>query len=106
MRMNQYTSQFTQSTERRKNLSTNRFFSRLRSHRMTALLTLILCLCTSINTFAQSDNAQISGFVKDTAGAVIAGAKVVVKSETKSVERTAITNEQGYYVISNVPPDV
>jgi hypothetical protein len=68
-------------------------------------VSLFMCVCTSINVFAQSDNAQVSGFVKDSSGAVIPGARVVVKSQTKSVERTAITNEQGYYVISNLPPD-
>ena len=42
--------------------------------------TLCLIFSFSITVFAQSDNAQISGFVKDAAGAVVAGAKVVVKS--------------------------
>src|SRR5262245_54676459 len=58
------------------------------------------------SAFGQSDNAQITGFVRDPSGAVISGAKIVVKSQAKSVERTAVTNESGYYVISNLPPDV
>ncbi|MBI3653067.1 MAG: TonB-dependent receptor [Acidobacteria bacterium] len=69
-------------------------------------LALLFLLCAASSVFAQSDNSQISGFVKDTTGAVIPGAKVVVKSQTKNTERTAVTNEQGYFVISNVPPDV
>jgi hypothetical protein len=59
-----------------------------------------------MNVFGQSDNAQITGFIKDSSGAVISGAKVVVKSQAKSIERTAVTDDQGYYVISNLPPDI
>jgi hypothetical protein len=85
-------------------LSINNFLSRFVSKSIASLL--ILLICTSVSVFAQSDSAQISGYVKDSAGAVIAGAKVIVKSQAKSIERTAITNDQGYYVIANVPPDV
>src|SRR5882672_5097408 len=70
------------------------------------LLIVSLCLCSSISVLAQSDNAQISGFVKDSTGSVISGAKVAVKSQTKSTERSTVTNDQGYYVVSNLPPDV
>src|SRR5262245_57370989 len=64
-----------------------------------------LSLAMSITSFAQSDNTQISGFVKDQAGGVISGAKVTLKSETKSLERSAITNSEGYFVITTLPPD-
>src|SRR5215831_3822437 len=65
----------------------------------------ILSLAISITGFAQSDNTQISGFVKDQAGGAVAGAKVTVKSETKSLERNATTNGEGYFVITQLPPD-
>jgi hypothetical protein len=93
-----------QSKEKSKKMGTKNSLRRFGSKAIALLLTFLMC--SSLSVFAQSDNAQISGFVKDTAGAVIAGAKVVVKSEAKSVERTAVTNDQGYYVISNVPPDI
>src|SRR5262245_29929466 len=64
-----------------------------------------LSLATAITGFAQSDNTQISGFVKDQAGGVVAGAKVTLKSETKSLERSATTNSEGYFVITTLPPD-
>ncbi|HKQ73607.1 MAG TPA: carboxypeptidase regulatory-like domain-containing protein [Blastocatellia bacterium] len=63
-----------------------------------------LSLAMSITSFAQSDNTQISGFVKDQAGGVIAGAKVTVKSETRDFERVATTNGEGYYVVTQLPP--
>jgi carboxypeptidase family protein len=62
-------------------------------------------LAISITSFAQSDNTQISGFAKDQAGGAISGAKVTIKSETKSLERSATTNSEGYFVITTLPPD-
>src|SRR5262245_54793229 len=64
-----------------------------------------LSLAISLTGFAQSDNTQISGFVKDQAGGVISGAKVTIRSETKSLERSATTNSEGYFVITTLPPD-
>mgnify|MGYP000644449246 CR=1 FL=1 len=64
-----------------------------------------LWLAFSLTAFAQSDNTQISGFVKDQTGGAIAGAKVSVKSETKSFERTTTTNAEGYFVVTTLPPD-
>jgi hypothetical protein len=64
-----------------------------------------LSLAISVTSFAQSDNTQISGFVKDQSGGVIAGAKVTIRSETKSLERSATTNSEGYFVITTLPPD-
>src|SRR5262245_61155977 len=62
-----------------------------------------LSLSISITGFAQSDNTQISGFVKDQTGAVISNAKVSVKNETNGLERTATTNGEGYYIVTQLP---
>jgi carboxypeptidase family protein len=62
-----------------------------------------MSLAISITSFAQSDNTQISGYVKDSSGAVVAGAKVTVKSESKDFSRSGITNSDGYYVITSLP---
>ena len=103
--MDKHTKQLARTMKRRNNPSARESLGRFNSRLLSLFLSLFVCLCTSTSILAQSDNAQISGFVKDSAGAVIPGAKVVVKSQTKSVERTAVTNDQGYYVISNLPPD-
>jgi len=63
-----------------------------------------LSLAISITSFAQSDNTQISGYVKDSSGAVVAGAKVTIKSESKDFSRSGITNNEGYYVVTSLPP--
>src|SRR6202050_4102103 len=56
------------------------------------------------SAFAQSDVASISGFVKDASGAVVPGAKVVVKNEGVEFERTLTTNNEGYYFVAALPP--
>jgi hypothetical protein len=63
----------------------------------------LLLTAISIVGFAQSDNTQISGFVKDPSGAVVANAKVSAKNETNGLERTATTNGEGYYIITQLP---
>ncbi|NDD65219.1 MAG: TonB-dependent receptor, partial [Acidobacteria bacterium] len=71
---------------------------------VTGLLACLM-LAFSVPVFAQSDSTQLSGFVKDAAGAVVANAKVVVKSETKVFERSAVSNAEGYFAVPNLPPD-
>ena len=58
----------------------------------------------SFSAFAQSDVASISGFVRDSSNAVVPNAKVVIKNEGVEFERTANTNNEGYYVVSALPP--
>ncbi|MBP6821186.1 MAG: carboxypeptidase regulatory-like domain-containing protein [Acidobacteria bacterium] len=67
---------------------------------------LAIILAISQTTFAQSDNAVITGFVKDAVGAVIAGAKVTIKNDSRSFERITTTNSEGYYVVSNLPSGI
>ncbi len=66
-----------------------------------------VALCLLIFTvsglmFAQSDLGTISGFVKDPSGATVANAKISVRNN-RGVERVAITNDSGYYAITNIP---
>ena len=77
-------------------------FSRVRITGQILSIGLILLL-SALVAFAQSDNTQISGYVKDQAGAVVANAKVTIKSESRDFERTATTNSDGYYVITQLP---
>ena len=50
----------------------------------TCLLALSLAISTQV--YGQSDNAQISGFVKDASGAVVPGVTVSAKSESHAFE--------------------
>src|SRR3989454_7374934 len=57
---------------------------------------------SSVAVWAQA-TAQISGTVKDQSGAVLPGVEVTVTQTETSVSRTAVTNETGSYVLSNLP---
>ncbi|MBZ5725553.1 MAG: TonB-dependent receptor [Acidobacteriia bacterium] len=73
----------------------------LRSLR-AALPALLVLLCASLAP-AQSDLGSISGFVKDQSGATVPKARVAVRNQS-GLERQTVTNESGYYAITNVPP--
>jgi len=77
--------------------------TKIRTLFANGLMAVLLLAAISIVGFAQSDNTQISGFVKDSAGAIIANAKVSAKNETNGLERMATTNAEGYYVITQLP---
>jgi hypothetical protein len=72
------------------------------SSKRAILIALILALAASL-AFAQSDLGAISGFVKDPSGSTVPNAKVTVRN-TSGLERTANTNDTGYYIITSIPP--
>jgi hypothetical protein len=70
--------------------------------RLVALACVLLALTPVL--FAQSDNASISGVVKDPSGAMIPSARIVLTDERTTFERRTTTNESGYFVFTPVPP--
>ena len=52
---------------------------------------------------AQFDSGQISGYVRDSSLAVIAGATVTIINEGSNDQRTTTTNSGGFYVVPNLP---
>jgi hypothetical protein len=67
----------------------------------TALCLALICLC-ALTTKAQQATATLSGRAYDTNGAVIAGARVTVKQKGTGIERSAETNSEGLYVLTNL----
>jgi hypothetical protein len=67
---------------------------------------LVAVLCVSVltggNLWAQA-TAQISGSVKDQTGAVLPGVEISATQTETGVSRMMITNEAGFYVLSNLP---
>jgi hypothetical protein len=61
-----------------------------------------LLILTGGDAWAQA-TAQISGTVKDQTGAVLPGVEVTATQTETRATRTAITNETGSYVLSNLP---
>src|SRR6266446_2575483 len=55
------------------------------------------------SAFGQSFSAAISGFVRDTSGAVIPGVTVTAKQTESGLTRTVITNENGDYRMPSLP---
>ena len=68
------------------------------------LLTLTLLLGSFVShALGQSVGATVTGVVKDSTGATIPGAKVVVTNLATNVERAGASNGTGLYTISDVP---
>ena len=53
---------------------------------------------------AQSPDGTISGIVTDPTGAAIAGAEVLVVNDLTRVQYPGKTNDEGIYLVSNLPP--
>ena len=68
---------------------------------VTALFMLLCCAGVAL---AQTETGQIAGTVKDPNGAVVPGASVSVKAVNTGAMRTATTNDQGQYVVTNLQP--
>lgn len=60
----------------------------------------IVCAVTVI---AQTGTSNITGTVRDTAGAVVPGANVTAKNEATGVTSTQTTNDSGLYGFSSLP---
>src|SRR5436189_4181625 len=67
-----------------------------------ALLVVLGTVVICSNAWAQA-TAQISGTVKDQSGAVLPGVEITATQTETGVTRTAITNETGSYILSNLP---
>ncbi|HYY98519.1 MAG TPA: carboxypeptidase regulatory-like domain-containing protein, partial [Pyrinomonadaceae bacterium] len=67
-------------------------------------LVLLLLITLGVNVAAQTETGQINGTVKDPNGAVVPGAAVTVKSVETGAERTATSNEDGAYTVTNLQP--
>jgi Carboxypeptidase regulatory-like domain len=66
---------------------------------LLALLLIAACSCCA--AWAQA-TAQITGTVKDQSGAVLPGTEVTATQTETGIARTAVTNETGSYVLSNL----
>ncbi|MEK7752687.1 MAG: carboxypeptidase regulatory-like domain-containing protein, partial [Acidobacteriota bacterium] len=67
------------------------------------LLAFLLVLIRPCSVHAQMSTGQISGHAKDPTGAVVPNVRVTVASAGIGVTRTGLTNESGYYIVTNLP---
>ena len=61
-------------------------------------------VCFGALAYAQLDFGSITGFAKDPSGAFVPKVKVTIKNEATGQEQTAITNDSGYFVVTNLAP--
>src|SRR5438445_1165634 len=61
----------------------------------------LIVVFSAVSIWAQA-TAQISGTVKDQTGAVLPGVEVTATQTDTGIARTAVTNETGSYVLSNL----
>src|SRR5437879_1928915 len=66
---------------------------------LAALIGFLPRLCLAQAT----GSAAVSGTVRDTMGAFIAGAEVVLNETARNLDRTTTTNEAGLFVFPTVP---
>ncbi len=53
---------------------------------------------------AQSNAADLRGFVRDQQGSVVQNATVTARNTATNLTRTTTTNNEGFYAITNLPP--
>ncbi len=75
---------------------------------MSRVISAMLCFTLAFGSISQPAwgqraTASISGLVTDSSGAPVPGATVTVKNRSTSVERTAVTNNAGFYSITALP---
>src|SRR3970040_1664748 len=75
---------------------------------MTVSRTLLVCALSSFLTttsaLAQLSTAQLSGRVSDESGAVLPGVTVTATQTDTGFTRSDVTDGNGSYVLSNLPP--
>lgn len=67
------------------------------------LITTILCASIALGQ-AQSNAADLRGFVRDQQGAVVTNAAVTARNPATNTSRSATTNDDGFYQILNLTP--
>jgi len=66
----------------------------------------LVCLYPFHTSFAQTNNASVSGFVQDPTGAYIPGVTVTATNTQTGVVTSAVTNESGTYNITALLPGI
>ncbi|MGB9490010.1 MAG: carboxypeptidase-like regulatory domain-containing protein, partial [Terriglobales bacterium] len=65
-----------------------------------------LLLAVAVPSISQTTTGRIIGNVHDQSGAAVAGATLTITDVQRGTVRTAISDDSGGYVISNLPPGV
>jgi Carboxypeptidase regulatory-like domain len=74
------------------------------SYRHRFLVGIAFAGMLSGNLTAQSIYGTLTGIVSDPSQAVVAGAALTLRDESSGSQRETLTNADGYYTFSSVPP--
>src|SRR5580692_267176 len=69
-------------------------------------LVIVVVGCIAIGLRAQSTNGLITGVVAESTGTVVAGAQVSIVNRDTGVERTAVSDTSGLYVVPQLAPGI
>lgn len=73
--------------------------------RFPIFVSVFVCFATIIVTsFAQSTDGNINGLVSDPSNAAVSNAEIVAVNDVTGVQYTTRTNNEGIYVLPNLPP--
>lgn len=76
----------------------------MRLENLKVLLALLVMSVSLPLAIAQETTGGLQGTVKDTSGAVVSNAHVVVKGATLGGDKSLDTDQTGYYRFANLPP--
>ena len=69
-----------------------------------ASVVFLTILVTTVPAWAQKATAELNGRVTDSSGAVLPGVTVTATQTATGLERTAVTDGEGAYLLTNLPP--
>jgi len=71
--------------------------------RVAGVVLVAIMLCAT-GVWAQSNQARITGTIRDSSGGVVVGAKITVTNVDTNVTRSIVSNSSGEYVATNLEP--
>jgi hypothetical protein len=81
-----------------------KFSSRLRRLVLYGLLVVAFVFSIAPTAFSQATNATLTGTIKDQTGAAIVGATVTATNTSTAIQKTGVSNSDGYYTIVQLAP--
>ena len=76
----------------------------IKARNLSIVIQALVALLLVASVFGQETTAGLQGTVKDSTGAVVANAHVVVTGASLTGNKTADTDGSGYYRFANIPP--
>src|SRR5918999_211343 len=71
---------------------------------VSASLAVVALFLTAAPAWAQISTAELNGRVTDSSGAVLPGVTVTATPASTGLKRTAVTDGEGVYLLTNLPP--